>query len=54
MHTVVQESSSFNWVIEKIKKTFKLETKGLGVLAGADIKGTTLQKVRPMHRVCKP
>ena len=33
MHTVVQESSSFNWVLEKIKKTFKLETKGLGVLA---------------------
>ena len=38
MHTVVQESSSFNWVMDKIKKTFKLETKGLGVLAGADIK----------------
>ena len=38
MHTVVQESTSYNWVIDKIKTIFKLETKGLGFLAGADIK----------------
>ena len=38
MHTVVQECTSYNWVMNKLKSTFKLETKGLGFLAGGDIK----------------
>ena len=38
MHTVVAECTSYQWVINKIKTTFNLETKGLGFLAGGDIK----------------
>ena len=38
MHTVVQESTSYDWVMNKIKSLFKLETKGLSILTGADIK----------------
>ena len=37
-HTVVFESTSYNWVIDRIKTTFKLETKGIGFLAGGNIK----------------
>ena len=38
MHTVVQEATSYNWVIDRIKTTFKLDTKGMGFLAGSEIK----------------
>jgi hypothetical protein len=38
MHTVVQEATSYNWVIDRIKATFKLDTKGMGFLAGSDLK----------------
>ena len=38
MHTVVEEATSYNWVIDKIKATFKLDTKGMGFLAGSDLK----------------
>ena len=38
MYTVVNKSTSYNWVMNKIKSTFKLDTKGLGFLAGGDIK----------------
>ena len=38
MHTVVQEATSYTWVTDKIKSTFKLDTKGMGFLAGGGIK----------------
>ena len=38
MHTVTQESSSYSWVLDKIKATFNLNTKGLGFLAGGEMK----------------
>ena len=38
MHTVVYESTSYNWVLDKIRTTFRLKTKGLGFLAAADLK----------------
>ena len=50
MHTVVNESTSYSWVLEKIKATFNLNTKGLGFLAGGKLKveygeeGQTLQQ----------
>ena len=37
-HTVVFESTSYNWVMDRIKITFKLETKGIGFLTGGNIK----------------
>ena len=37
-HTVVFESTSYNWVMDKIKITFKLDTKGIGFLTGGNIK----------------
>ena len=51
LHTIVQESISYNWVLEKIKTTFSLNTKGLGFLAANDLKfdigedGQTYQQV---------
>ena len=36
MHTVVRESTSYAWVMDKIKTTFNLNTKGLGFLAGKE------------------
>ena len=50
MHTVVSESTSYSWVTDKLKATFKLNTKGLGFLAGGNLKidygedGQTLQQ----------
>ena len=38
MHTVVQEATSYTWVTDRIKSTFKLDTKGMGFLAGSGIK----------------
>ena len=35
-HTVVFESTSYNWVMDKIKITFKLDTKGIGFLTGGN------------------
>ena len=37
MHTVVYESTSYNWVLDKIRTTFRLKTKGLGFLAAGTI-----------------
>ena len=51
MHTIINESTSYNWVLEKIKTTFSLNTKGLGFLAVGDLKfdigddGQTYQQV---------
>ena len=51
MHTIVNESTSYNWVLEKIKTTFNLNTRGLGFLSAGDIKfdigddGQTYQQV---------
>ena len=36
--TVWRESTSYTWVLEKIKETFSLQTKGVGFLAGAELK----------------
>ena len=36
--TVIRESTSFTWIVESIKKTFKLITKGENFLDGLDIK----------------
>ena len=38
IHTVVHESTSYNWVMDRIKSTFKLETKGIGFLSGSNLK----------------
>ena len=51
IHTVVYESTSYNWVLDKIKTTFSLNTKGLGFLAASELKfdisdeGQTYQQV---------
>ena len=36
--TVIRESTSFSWIVEHIKKTFKLVTKGENFLDGLDLK----------------
>ena len=36
--TVVEESTSYNWVVATIEKTFELQTKGEHFLRGAEIK----------------
>ena len=38
MHTVLQESTSFQWVIDSIKTTYRLETRGLGFLGAGTLK----------------
>ena len=38
MHTVEREATSYDWVMNQIKTDYKLRTRGLGFLAGADIK----------------
>ena len=36
--TVYMESTSYNWVLDRIKETFSLKTKGLGFLQGSAMK----------------
>ena len=50
MHTVVQESTSYNWVMVKMKMIFKLETKGLGFLTGEDIKIDFTEEVQALSQ----
>ena len=38
MHTVLQESTSFQWVIDSIKTTYRFETRGLGFLVAGTLK----------------
>ena len=38
MHTVLQESTSYTWVMNRVKETFNLDTRGASFLAGCDIK----------------
>ena len=38
MNEVMRESVSFNWVIEQLLSTYRLETRGENFLAGNDIK----------------
>ena len=38
MYTVVYESTSYNWVMDRLKTTYNLNTKGLGFLAASDLK----------------
>ena len=51
MHSVVYESTSYNCVMENIKTTYRLDTKGLGFLAANELKfdigedGSTHQQV---------
>ena len=36
--TVYMESTSYNWVLDRIEETFSLKTKGLGFLQGSALK----------------
>ena len=38
MHTVVQESTSYSWVLDRIRETFNLNTKGVAFLTGSKMK----------------
>ena len=38
MWTVVHESTSYEWVMDKIRLTFKLDTRGINFLSGPDLK----------------
>ena len=56
MHTIVNESTSYNWVLEKIKTTFNLNTRGLGFLSVGDIKfdiGEDGQTYQQMYQAIK-
>ena len=37
LYTVVNESTSFEWILTRIKETFKLDTKGIAFLSAGDI-----------------
>ena len=38
MHTVVQESTSYSWILDRIRETFNLNTKGVAFLTGSKMK----------------
>ena len=38
MHTVLKESTSYDWVLKRIQETFNLDTKGVRFLAGCKVK----------------
>ena len=38
MYTVIQESTSYEWVLKRIQETFNLNTKGVRFLAGCQLK----------------
>ena len=38
IHTILHESTSYTWVLEKLQDTFNLNTRGVKFLAGCDVK----------------